>query len=75
MDTPNKIKILSKVKYAFHRKDGGVINVPSSSIFEFDKNLIDDVLFDWAVKDGSINILSEKAQKVESVVEPKKKSK
>lgn len=73
MDTPHKIKILSKVKYAFRRKDGGIINVPSSSVFELDKNLIDDVLFDWAVKDGSINILSEKTS--EPVVEPKKKSK
>ncbi len=75
MDTPHKIKILSKVKYAFRRKDGGVINVPSSSVFEFDKNLIDDVLFDWAVKDGSISILSEKTSKAEPVVEQKKKSK
>ena len=75
MDAPQKIKILSKVKYSFHRKDGGVINVPSSSVFEFDKNLIDDVLFDWSVKDGSISILSEKTSKAEPVVEQKKKSK
>lgn len=73
MDTPHKIKILSKVKYIFRRKDGGVINVPSSSVFELDKKLIDDVLFDWAVKDGSISILSETNS--EPVIEPKKKSK
>ena len=75
MDSPQKIKILSKVKYSFHRKDGGVINVPSSSIFELDKNLIDDVLFDWAVKEGSISILSEPTLKAEPVIEQKKKSK
>lgn len=75
MDAPQKIKILSKVKYSFHRKDGGVINVPSSSIFELDKNLIDDVLFDWAVKEGSISILSEKTTEIPVEKEQKKKSK
>ena len=72
----NKIKILSKVKYSFHRKDGGVMLIPPSSIIELNKNLIDDVLFDWAVKDGTITILSEeKAPKAEPVLKKKKKSK
>ena len=72
----NKIKILSKVKYSFHRKDGGVMLIPPSSIIELNKNLIDDVLFDWAVKDGSITILSEKTSveaPVKKEVKPKSK--